>query len=106
MRRSNTANTSMETNITLRKESYEELVDNILYKQIIESMRFLCNIRPNICHSMGLVSRFMEKPRLSHLLVTNRILRYISDTTCHGFFIPHQQSTTTEARVYDYSDSD
>lgn len=64
----NTAITPMETNIKLRKESDEELLDSLLNKQIIGTLRYLCNTWLNICQSLGLVSIFKEKTTLCHLL--------------------------------------
>lgn len=51
--------TTMETNIKL-KGSWNEVVDNTLYKRIIGSLRCLYNTWSYICHNVGLVSRLME----------------------------------------------
>lgn len=92
----NHATTHMETNIKLNKESEDELVDIILYKQIIDSLRYIQNTRPNICHNVRLVNRFMEGPRRPRF-----ILSYIRGSTNHGIFFPHQQNTTVEAKGKD-----
>lgn len=59
--------TPLETRAKLRKETNDELVSVTLYKQIIVSLRYLCNTRPDICESVGLLNIFMEKPQECHL---------------------------------------
>jgi len=60
----------VETNLKLamNEEEKEELVDPTLFKQIVGSLTYLCNSRPDIAYSVGIISRFMSKPRASHLL--------------------------------------
>jgi len=43
-----------------------ELADATLYKQIVGSLRYLCNTRPNIAYSVGTISRFMKAPKICH----------------------------------------
>ncbi|GAU25658.1 hypothetical protein TSUD_265850 [Trifolium subterraneum] len=102
----NTTITPMETGSKLSKSSTDELVDATLYKQIIGPLRYLCNIRPDISHSVGLVSRFMEQPRTCHLIATKRIMRYIKGTIDHEILMPSQKSTKGEISVHGYSDYD
>lgn len=66
----------------------DEEVDLILFKQLIGYLRYLCNSRPNIAFSIGLVSRYMLEPRKSHLMVAKRILRYIKGTLEYGVLFP------------------
>ena len=40
--------TPLETGANLKKESNDEFVSSTLYKQIIGSLRYLCNTRPDI----------------------------------------------------------
>jgi hypothetical protein len=56
----NSAITPMETGVKLSKNTDDELVDSTLYKQIIGSLRYLCNTKIDLCHSVGLLSRFMD----------------------------------------------
>jgi hypothetical protein len=98
--------TPMETGSKLSRNSTDELVDATLYKQIIGSLRYLCNTRYDISHSVGLVSRFMEQPRTCHLIAAKRIMRYIKGTIDHGVLMPSQNSTNRKISVLEYSDSD
>jgi hypothetical protein len=46
-------NTPMETKLKLLVESSSEFIDATLYKQIIESLMYLMNTRPDICFSLS-----------------------------------------------------
>ncbi|RDY14473.1 hypothetical protein CR513_00462, partial [Mucuna pruriens] len=80
----NSAQTPVDCGIKLEKEGSDKLIDATLYKQIVGSLRFLCNNRPDIAYGVGLISRFMDNPRLLHLLTTKRILRYVKGTLNYG----------------------
>jgi hypothetical protein len=67
----------MEPGLKLVLNSEEKQVDPTLYKQIVGSLRYRCNSRPDICFAVGTVSRFMSNPRTSHSLAAKRILRYL-----------------------------
>ncbi|GAU17221.1 hypothetical protein TSUD_324240 [Trifolium subterraneum] len=43
---------------------------------------------PDLAYSEGIVSRFMQKPKLSHLAAVKRILRYIRGTMDYGILFP------------------
>lgn len=62
MRNYNAAATPLEIGAKLKKETTDKFVSVTLYKQIIGSLKYLCNTRPYISQSVGLLSRFMEKP--------------------------------------------
>ncbi|XP_074323621.1 secreted RxLR effector protein 161-like [Apium graveolens] len=46
--------------------------------------RYLVHTRPDIAYSVGVVSRYMEKPTKKHLDAVKRILRYIKGTIQYG----------------------
>nr|XP_027193132.1 uncharacterized protein LOC113788025 [Cicer arietinum] len=60
--------TPIEVNAKLGTKIEEELVDSTIFKQVVGSLRYLCNTRPDIFFSVGVVSRFMERPKHSHRL--------------------------------------
>ncbi|RDY02135.1 hypothetical protein CR513_14435, partial [Mucuna pruriens] len=60
--------------------------------------------RFDIAYGVGLISRFMDHPRLSHFFATKRILRYVKDTLDYGLlFSKHDKSVSDE--IYGYYDS-
>jgi len=63
----NIASNPFETNVKLDECSNEERVEPTQFKQIVGSLRYLCNIRPNICFAVSIIGRFMNDPRKSHL---------------------------------------
>ena len=58
-----TAITPAETNHKLDSDVEGDDVDAITFKQSVGSLRYLSNIRPDICYAVGMVSRFMNKPK-------------------------------------------
>lgn len=61
---------------------------------------------PDICQSVGLLSRFMEKPQESHLKAVKRVLQYIKGTINHGVLMPRQKINFDRAEVHGYANSD
>ena len=54
---------------------------NIPYKQIIGCVRYLVTCtRPDLCFSVGLLSRFMQNPGSKHWQALKRVLRYLKHT--------------------------
>ncbi|XP_014492682.1 uncharacterized protein LOC106755098 [Vigna radiata var. radiata] len=101
----NPANTPTEMGVKLEKDLEEEVVDPTKYRRMVGSLRYLCNTRPDISYSVGLVSRFMQNPRISHLNAIKRILRYLKGTTKYGILLP-KSGSGGDVRVTAYSYSD
>ena len=64
-------------------------------------MGYLLHTRPDLAHSVGVVSRFMERPTIAHQKAVKQILRYVRGTvefvleyTCGG-----------EGKLVGYNDS-
>jgi hypothetical protein len=85
----------------------EKTVNNTLFRQIVGSLRFVCNSIPDISFGVGLVSIFMETPKLSHLITAKRILRYLKGTSNFGILFPRNQKLMqSEHMLLGYSDLD
>ncbi|MCI83138.1 copia protein, partial [Trifolium medium] len=41
---------------------------------MVGCLRYASNSRPDICHSVGMVSRFMQNPKLTHMQAVKRIM--------------------------------
>ena len=48
-----------------------------MYRQLIGSLMYLINTRPDICVSINTVSQFMMEPKRVHWATTRHILRYV-----------------------------
>jgi len=96
--------TPVETGTRLVKEGDEDLVNSTQYRQLVGSLRYLCTTKPDLAYAVGLISRFMEKPRASHQVVGKRILRYIKGTLDFGLLFPNDfQCRSVE--IVGYTDS-
>ena len=84
----------------LEKETDEEPVDPTHYRKIVGCLTYLYNTRPDLNFSVGLINRFMQEPRQSHLLAAKRIMR--KSTAGYIFFYggaPISWSSTKEPVV-------
>ncbi|WVY89158.1 hypothetical protein V8G54_034672 [Vigna mungo] len=91
-------------NLKLTNQSEEENVDASLYKQIIRSLRYICNSRPDINYGVGLLSRFMNEPKQSHMSVAKHVLRYLKGTIDYGLLFA-KATTKLESTLEVWSDS-
>ena len=78
--------TPVEVNAKLLQDEGEELEDKVMYRQLVGSLIYLTLTRPDIAHGVGVVSRFMQRPRRPHLDAIRRILRYVQGTLSFGIF--------------------
>jgi hypothetical protein len=70
-------NTPMETKLRLLVDTSSELVDATLYKQIIGSLMYLTNTRPDICFSVNTLSQYLVELRRVHLVAAKHFMRYL-----------------------------
>ncbi|XP_050908770.1 uncharacterized mitochondrial protein AtMg00240-like [Lathyrus oleraceus] len=96
--------TASETNHKLDSDSEGDDVDATNFNQVVGSLGYLCNTIPDICYAIGIVSRFMSKPKWYHYQAAVRILRYIKGTLKYGVMFPYGEKTNPELMYY--SDSD
>eukprot|EP00253_Pinus_taeda_P027540 PITA_27540 len=76
--------TPMITNWKKLHGSDSSLVDPTLYRQLIESLMYLVNTRPNICFAVNTLSQFMVEPKKAHWVDAKHILRYVQGTVDYG----------------------
>ena len=85
MNNSKPVTTLIETVTKLSK--YEEGdVDPSYFKSLVGSLIYLTCTQPNILCSVGLVSRFMESPKITHLKVAKKIFHYLKGTLNYELF--------------------
>eukprot|EP00253_Pinus_taeda_P032732 PITA_32732 len=94
--------TPIITNWKKLHASDSELVDPTLYRQLIGSLMYLVNTRPDICFAVNTMSQFMCKPRKVHWVAAKHILRYLQGTVDYG--LDYRQGDGV--RLAGYTDSD
>ncbi len=66
---------------------------------MIGSLLYVTASRPDVMHVVGVVGRFQENPRESHLQAIKRIFRYLKGTTELGLWYPRGQELTLIAYI-------
>lgn len=84
------------------KEDGAEKIDEKLYRSLIGCLMYLTSTRPDIMHSVSLLSRYMHCPSEIHFQAAKRILRYVRGTTDYGIRYRQVKSFS----FHGYSDSD
>lgn len=94
----------MEPRLKLYKSQEEKRVDPTRYRSLVGSLRYLINTRPDLAYSMGIVSRFMEEPTVSHMAAVKQILRYVKGSITLGCHYGRKGEGTPE--LVGFCDSD
>ncbi|KAH9664737.1 Integrase catalytic domain-containing protein [Citrus sinensis] len=96
------APTPMGLNEKLKHDEKEEKADARIYRSLVGSLIYLTNSRPDILHSVSVLSRFMNDPRKSHYIAANRILRYLQGTKKQGIMYEKEDN----CKLVGFTDSD
>lgn len=72
--------TPISVNVKLQQNDGAKMADAKTYRSLIGSLIYLTNTRPDIVHSVSLISRFMDKPIKLHYEATKRILCHLQGT--------------------------
>lgn len=105
--------TPVEVGMKLSKFEDGEKVDSTQFKSLVGSLRYLTCTRqrlesfysvhiPYILFGVGLVSRYMEAPTMTHFKAVKRILRYLKGTLDFGLMY----SFSNDSKLVGYCDSD
>ena len=103
MKDCNPSQIPMEPRLKLSKESTSPPVDTTLYRSIVGSLRYLLHTRPDLAFSVGMVSRYMEKPTTEHMAAVKHILLYVKGTLNLGCVYEKKEGIL---ELIGYSDSD
>ena len=87
--------TPMELNLKLLSVASSETVDAVMYRQMIGSLMYLMNTRPDICFAMNTL-------RHVHLMVAKHAVRYLKGTLDYGLKYEANEKINLEG----YVDSD
>jgi hypothetical protein len=95
-------NTPMETNLQLLVDTSLELVDATLYREIIGSLMYLTNTRPDIYFVVNTLSQYLVKPKCVHLVAAKHAMIYLKGTLDYGLCYTGDY----DFRLYGYTDLD
>jgi hypothetical protein len=74
----------MVTNWNKLSASDSKLVDAMRYNQLIGSLMYLVNTRPNIYFVVNTLNQYMVEPRSVHCVGEKHVLRYIAGSVDYG----------------------
>ena len=94
--------TPMNTSLNLLNDDTSEVVDATLYRQIIGSLMYLTNTRPDICFAVNTLSQYMVNPKHIHLIGAKHVMRYPKGTLDYGI----RYTSSGEIKLHGYADSD
>jgi hypothetical protein len=77
-------------------------IDPHLYRQLIGSLMYLVNTRPDICYAVSVLSQFMSQPRQTHWIAAKHVLRYLRGTVGYGL----RYASGVDMRLQGYADAD
>ncbi|XP_050877810.1 secreted RxLR effector protein 161 [Lathyrus oleraceus] len=98
------ASLSVKPNLKLEEHGKEHKVDTTFFKKIVGSLRYVCNSLPDIGFSVGLVSKYLNEPKVSHMKAVRRILRYLKGSINYEILF-QRDSERKEASVTFYLDA-
>ena len=97
---------SMSTPMTLNLKKLcsdeSDLVDPTMYRQLIGSLMYLVNTRPDICFVVSTPSQYMHEPRQIHWVAAKHVLRYLHGIVGYGL----RYSADNDMQLVGYTDSD
>lgn len=93
----------MDPKMQITRDEMGEAVDVTMFKSMVGGLRYLVHTRPDIAYSVGIVSRYMERPTKMHLEALKRIMRYLKGTMQYGLVYYEDSGNNV---LNGYSDSD
>ncbi|AAF32440.1 hypothetical protein; 74056-75837 [Arabidopsis thaliana] len=98
----NRVHTPMEMGLKFSKAEEEEEVDATAYRKNVGCLRYLLHTRPDLSYCVGVLSRYMQSPRVSHAAAMKQCLRYLKGTTSLGLIFKRCEKIP---KLVGYSDS-
>jgi hypothetical protein len=84
--------TPAATHLKLTKDE-NGVVDQSMYRSMIESLLYLTASRPDITFAVGVCARYQAEPKMSHLIQVKRILKYINNISDYGILYSHNENS-------------
>ena len=76
----NSSPTPMLEGTKLKIDMEQPYVDAKLYQRMVGKLIYLTQSRPDIAYSVSIVSRYMNRPQVPHMLAVKHIFRYLKGT--------------------------
>ncbi|KAL9690341.1 hypothetical protein QQ045_010739 [Rhodiola kirilowii] len=80
------AKTTLPIKHQLSLSTAAAIEDHMVYRKLIGKFIYLTITRPDLTHSVHILSQFMSVPNSDHLKAANRLLRYIKGASAQGLF--------------------
>ena len=95
--------TPMDANLKKLRDSAldSNLIDPTMYRQLIGSLIYLTNTRPNICFAVNALSQFMCEPKQIQWTAAKHVLRYLHGTVGYDL----QYNSDCDLRLQGFIDS-
>ena len=97
---------SMSTPMTLNLKKlcsdHSYLVDPTMYRQLIGSLMYLVNTRPDICFVVSTLSQYMCESRKIHWVAAKHVFKYLHGIIGYGLWY----SADNDMQLVGYTDSD
>jgi hypothetical protein len=94
--------TSMVTNLKLLSDTSSKRVDATMYRQMIGSMMYLMNTRPDICFVVNTLCQYMAEPRGVDLIAAKHVFKFLKCTIDYAL----RYVSDREISLQGYTDSD
>jgi len=79
--------TPMVANLKLLNDTSSDRVDATIYRQMIGTLIYLTNTRPDICFVVNTLSQYMVELRQVHWIASKHVLRYLKGTIKYGQYL-------------------
>eukprot|EP00253_Pinus_taeda_P019905 PITA_19905 len=89
--------TPMVTGCSLSANDESAAVHQPTYRSMIGSLLYLAGTQLDIMHVVGIVGRFQENPKDTHLQAVKKIFKYLQGTQNYGLWYPRDTNLTLHA---------
>jgi hypothetical protein len=86
----------------VKDDTSGEVVDAIIYQQLVGSLMYLVNMRPNICYAVNQLSQAMVRPTNLFWKAGKHVLGYLRGTSEYVLWYKH----TNELKLHGFMDVD
>eukprot|EP00253_Pinus_taeda_P033946 PITA_33946 len=84
MEKCNPMQTPLEGNWSKEDATSREVVETVVYRQLVGSLMYLVNTRLDLCYAVNQLSQAMVQPTKMLWKATNHVLRYLRGTSQYG----------------------